>query len=71
MTSDVTVNIEVLSANDHAPVFAGVPYTVTVPENQATNVMMLGVAVTDDDIILVNGVDDAQGYTITITGNFK
>ncbi|XP_062584764.1 protocadherin Fat 3-like [Saccostrea cucullata] len=68
LTSDVTINIEVLSANDNIPVFTGVPYSVTVPENQATNVMMLGIAVTDDDIILVNGMDEVQGYKITITG---
>ncbi|XP_061179373.1 protocadherin Fat 4-like [Saccostrea echinata] len=68
LTSDVTINIEVLSANDNVPVFTGVPYTVTVPENQATNVMMLGIAVTDDDILLINGNDEVQGYKITITG---
>lgn len=43
---------------------------VTVPENHALNTMMLGIAVSDDDILLVNGADELQKYKLAITGNF-
>lgn len=71
LSSDVTVNIEIESANDNDPIFTGVPFTVTVPENHAVNVMMLGIAVTDDDILFVNGADVLQPYTIAITGTSR
>lgn len=32
--------------------------------------MMLGIAVSDDDILLVNGADELQKYKLVITGNF-
>ncbi|CRK98096.1 CLUMA_CG011464, isoform A [Clunio marinus] len=49
LTSNATVNINVIDAQDQPPVFYGEPYSVVLQENMEPNVMVLALNVSDGD----------------------
>ncbi|XP_065192145.1 uncharacterized protein LOC135823227 isoform X2 [Sycon ciliatum] len=47
---NVTVSVELLDVNEFAPVFVGVPYTVSIPESSGIGFQVLRVNTTDRDL---------------------
>lgn len=50
LSSNATVNINVVDAQDQPPVFYGEPYSVSLQENMKANVLVLAVNASDGDI---------------------
>lgn len=49
LSSNATVNINVIDAQDQPPIFYGEPYSVSLPENLEANLMVLAINATDGD----------------------
>lgn len=50
LSSNATVNINVIDAQDQPPIFYGEPYSVSLQENLEANIMVLAINASDGDI---------------------